>query len=53
MLAIATQTSVGIVMLIEMENAWVDPAHIVIVLALIVNYIGQWLQIRKQNKLNK
>lgn len=43
----------SIVMLIEMENAWVDPAHIVIVLALIVNYIGQWLQIRKQNKLNK
>ena len=42
-----------IVMLIERENAWVDPAHIVIVLALIVNYIGQWLQLRKQIKLNK
>ena len=43
----------SILMLIERENAWVDPAHIVIVLALVVNYIGQWLQIRKQTKLNK
>lgn len=43
----------SIVMLIESENAWVDPAHTVIVLALIVNYMGQWLQLRKQIKLNK
>lgn len=40
----------GIVMLIERENAWVDLAHIVIVLALVVNYIGQWFQLRNQIK---
>ncbi len=43
----------SVVMLTYKENPLVDRAYIVIVLSLIVNYIGQWLQLRKQNKLNK
>lgn len=42
----------GFVMMTRMENPLVDNAHIVLVLALAVNYIGQWLQIRKQTKPN-
>ena len=38
----------SILMLIRREDAWVDSAHIVIALALAVNYIGQWLIIRKE-----
>lgn len=43
----------SIFMLVRKEDALVDIAHIVLVLALTVNYIGQWLQLRKQTKLNK
>lgn len=40
----------SIVMLTRTENPLVDPAHIILVLALAVNYIGQWKQLRKQTK---
>ncbi len=40
----------SIIMFAQMENTLVAPAHIVLVLALSINYIGQWLQIRKQSK---
>lgn len=42
----------SILMLAHREDAWVDSAHIVLALAFAVNYIGQWLQLRKQTKLN-
>lgn len=37
----------SIVMLAHKENPLVDPAHIVLVFSLAVNYVGQWYQIRK------
>lgn len=40
----------SIAMLTRTENPLVDPAHIILVLALAVNYIGQWKQLRKQTK---
>ena len=40
----------SIFMLTRTENPLVDPAHIILVLALAVNYIGQWKQLRKQTK---
>ena len=40
----------SIAMLASRENPLVDPAHIVFVLALSVNYIGQWKHLRKQTK---
>lgn len=43
----------SIVMLTHRENPLVDNAHIVLALALAVNYLGQWLQIRKQTILNE
>jgi hypothetical protein len=43
----------SIAMLLQIKNSLVDPAHIVLTLALAVNYVGQWNKIRKQNKLNK
>lgn len=43
----------SIVMLTRTENPLVDPAHIILVLALALNYIGQWLHLRKQVKTNK
>lgn len=42
----------SIVMFAQTENPLVDPAHIILVLALSVNYIGQWLHLRKQTELN-
>lgn len=42
----------SIVMLARIGNPLVDNAHIVLALALVINYIGQWLQIRKQTKHN-
>lgn len=42
----------SIAMLLQINNSLVDPAHIVLTLALAVNYIGQWYKNRKQNKLN-
>ena len=39
----------SVVMFAQMENTLVDPAYIVLVLALAVNYIGQWTQLRKRN----
>lgn len=38
----------SIVMLTRIGNPLVDPAHIILVLALAINYIGQWYQLRKQ-----
>jgi hypothetical protein len=35
------------------ENPLVDPAHIILVFALAVNYVGQWYQIRKTNQLKQ
>lgn len=43
----------SIVMFAHKENPLVDPAHIVLVFALAVNYIGQWYQIRKTNQLKQ
>ena len=43
----------SIVMFAHKENPLVDPAHIVLVFALTVNYIGQWYQIRKTNQLKQ
>lgn len=49
----------SLVMLAQTENPIVDNAHIVLVLALAINYMGQWNQLRKQtnntiiNKQNK
>lgn len=43
----------SIVMLAHKENPLVDPAHIVLVFSLAVNYVGQWYQIRKRINLNK
>ena len=43
----------SIVMLAHRENPLVDPAHIILVFALAVNYIGQWYQIRKTNQLKQ
>ena len=40
----------SVVMLIHTENPLVDNAHIVLVLAFAVNYMGQWIQLRKTNK---
>lgn len=37
----------SIVMFAHKENPLVDPAHIVLVFSLAVNYVGQWYQIRK------
>lgn len=37
----------SIVMLAHKENPLVDPAHIVLVFSIAVNYVGQWYQIRK------
>ena len=39
-----------IAMLTRTENPLVDPAHIILVLALAVNFIGQWTQLRKETK---
>lgn len=41
----------SIAMLTSRENSLVDPAHIVLVLALAVNYIGQWKHFRKQTNI--
>ena len=41
----------SIVMLAHKENPLVDPAHIILVFALAVNYVGLWYQIRKSNQL--
>lgn len=43
----------SIVMLAHKENPLVDPAHIVLVFSLAVNYVGQWYQIRKTNQLKQ
>lgn len=43
----------SIVMLTRIGNPLVDPAHIILALALAVNYIGQWNHLRKQIILNK
>ena len=43
----------SIVMLAHKENPLVDPAHIVLVFSLAVNYVGQWYQIRKSNQLKQ
>lgn len=37
----------SIAMLLQIEKSLVDPAHIILVFTLAVNYIGQWYQIRK------
>ena len=37
----------SIAMLSQTENPLVDYAHIILVLALAINYIGQWYQLRK------
>ena len=42
----------SIIMFAHTENPLVDPAHIILALALAVNFTGQWYQIRK-TKLNK
>lgn len=42
----------SIAMLAQTENPLVDNAHIILVLALAINYIGQWYQLR-EIKLNK
>lgn len=39
----------SVVMLARAGNPLVDPAHIILVLAFAVNYIGQWNQLRKTN----
>lgn len=43
----------SIVMFAHKENPLVDPAHIILVFALAVNYVGQWYQIRKTNQLKQ
>lgn len=43
----------SIAMLLQIKNSLVDPAHIILVFALTVNYIGQWYQIRKTNQLKQ
>lgn len=43
----------SIVMFAHKENPLVDPAHIVLVFSLAVNYVGQWYQIRKTNQLKQ
>lgn len=43
----------SIVMFAHKENPLVDPAHIVLVFSLAVNYVGQWCQIRKTNQLKQ
>lgn len=39
----------SLVMLAQTENPIVDNAHIVLVLALAINYMGQWIQLRNTN----
>ena len=39
-----------LIMLTRIGNPLVDNAHIILVLALTVNYLGQWNQLRKQTK---
>lgn len=43
----------SIVMLAHKENPLVDPAHIILVFALAINYVGQWSQNRKTNQLKQ
>lgn len=43
----------SIVMFAHKENPLVDPAHIILVFALAVNYVGQWSQNRKTNQLKQ